>query len=60
MGRAVIGLGCVCLQGQCLEMGKDFLPFRCDGTRFSLLELFTDIYLALGYFLLCLAKKKVT
>lgn len=50
MGRVVIGLGCVCLQGQHLEMGKDFLPYRCDGTSFSLLELFTDTYLDLGYF----------
>lgn len=50
MLRAVIGLGCVYLQGQCLEMGKDFLSSRCGGTRFSLLELLTDTYVDLGYF----------
>jgi len=45
----------VCWEGglaafQCLEMGKDLRPYRWDGTRFSLQELFTDTYLSLRYF----------
>lgn len=50
MGRVVFGLGCVCRDSAWGWAKTSFLPSRYDVPRFSLLELFTDTYLDLGYF----------